>query len=245
MKKRIFFTGLALITALAGMGSLVYLSFFLFIGDTSWISIGNNSLEKLMWDAGLCLAFFLQHSLMIRHSFKRWIHKLIPEIYHKAFYSIASGCVLTGLVILWQPVPHLILTVPAWLEWCFYSLLFFTGLVILFCSRVMSGLELFGLRPLIEVITDERQPRSSSDNLVIKGPYRWIRHPLYMSFLIIAWATPRITPDRLLFNILWTLWVYFATHLEEKDLIACFGESYREYRQKVPMIVPRSIRPRM
>ena len=244
MKKHFIITCVVLTTALFGVGSLIFLSFFLFAGEKAWISTGMSNMEKLLWDTFLCFAFFVQHSLMIRRSFKQRLEAWIPELYQKSFYSIVSGCVLIILIILWQPVPKDIITVPDWISWCFKGLLFFTGLIILFCSRVLSGMEVLGVRSLIHVMSNEKAScESPQDHLIVKGPYRWIRHPLYLSFLIIAWATPRITASRLLFNVLWTLWVCFAIRLEEKDLIACFGDSYREYQKKVPMIVPTSIRP--
>ena len=70
-----------------------------------------------------------------------------------------------------------------------------------------------------------------------------MRHPLYLFSLIIIWSGPVFTLDRLLHNGLWTLWVVVGATLEERDLVACFGNAYRSYQRSVPMLLPRSIGP--
>ncbi|HEX7503629.1 MAG TPA: isoprenylcysteine carboxylmethyltransferase family protein, partial [Syntrophales bacterium] len=75
-------------------------------------------------------------------------------------------------------------------------------------------------------------------NFVLRGPYRWVRHPLYFFTLVLIWSVPDVSIDRLLFNVLWTLWIVLGACLEEKDLIVEFGETYRRYRKNVPMLFP-------
>jgi len=72
----------------------------------------------------------------------------------------------------------------------------------------------------------------------IKGPYQWVRHPLYLFVLVMIWSCPNLTKDRLLFNILWSGWIFIGTILEERDLVEQFGDAYREYQKKVPMLLP-------
>jgi protein-S-isoprenylcysteine O-methyltransferase Ste14 len=75
-------------------------------------------------------------------------------------------------------------------------------------------------------------------SLAARGAYQWVRHPLYFFIIIMIWSFPVLTSDRLLFNIIWTIWIVIGTILEERDLIAEFGYGYREYQKKVPMIIP-------
>jgi protein-S-isoprenylcysteine O-methyltransferase Ste14 len=77
--------------------------------------------------------------------------------------------------------------------------------------------------------------------LTAKGPYRWVRHPLYFFMLLMIWSSPNLTMDRLLFNILWTVWIVIGTTLEERDLVYDFGQPYRDYQVQVPMIVPYKV----
>jgi protein-S-isoprenylcysteine O-methyltransferase Ste14 len=79
--------------------------------------------------------------------------------------------------------------------------------------------------------------------LTISGPYRFVRHPLYFFVLLMIWSNPYLTLDRLLFNVLWTTWICLGAFLEERDLVADFGEAYGEYKRKVPMLLPWRIHP--
>jgi methanethiol S-methyltransferase len=73
---------------------------------------------------------------------------------------------------------------------------------------------------------------------VAEGAYRVVRHPLYLFMLVLIWSTPRFSTDQLLFNLLWTLWIVVGTKLEERDLVAEFGDTYRHYQRSVPMLIP-------
>jgi protein-S-isoprenylcysteine O-methyltransferase Ste14 len=79
-----------------------------------------------------------------------------------------------------------------------------------------------------------RKPRSVA--FTVRGPYQWVRHPLYLFMLVMIWSCPNLTTDRLLFNILWSVWIFFGTILEERDLVEQFGGAYRDYQLKVPML---------
>ena len=83
-----------------------------------------------------------------------------------------------------------------------------------------------------------RGEESREPCFVVRGPYRWVRHPLYTCALVLIWAHPQVTLDRLLFAVLWTAWIVVGTRLEERDLVAHFGEPYRRYQREVPMLLP-------
>ena len=74
--------------------------------------------------------------------------------------------------------------------------------------------------------------------LAVRGAYRWVRHPLYTSALLLIWSQPDLTYDRILFNVTWTLWMIVGTVLEERDLLANFGDAYAAYKRNVPMLIP-------
>ncbi len=104
----------------------------------------------------------------------------------------------------------------------------------------LRSVDMFGLDPVLKHI---RPAPIQETPFTIRGPYRWVRHPLYLFMLVLFWSCPELTMDRLLFNMAWTLCVVAATILEERDLTDDFGDAYRDYQTKVPMLLPRKLRP--
>ena len=73
---------------------------------------------------------------------------------------------------------------------------------------------------------------------VVRGPYLWVRHPLYSCILVMLWTNPDVTADRLLLSVMWTVWIWAGAAMEERDLVAEFGDDYRAYQRQVPMLIP-------
>jgi methanethiol S-methyltransferase len=107
--------------------------------------------------------------------------------------------------------------------------------------RSLGSFNMFGAVPIVRLLKGAEAPEPMA--LVIRGFYRWVRHPLYFSCLMAIWAATDITADRLLYNIMWTGWIIIGTMLEERDLVATFGTSYQAYQAKVPMLIPWHIGP--
>ena len=235
-QSRIFPILLIFFSAAFGGGSLLLLLVFLYVGSFGWVDLELKTSSLLIWDAGLCLIFSLQHSGMIRQSFrKRLLTIFIPAPYHKACFSIVSGVTVTGLILFWQKSP---LTV-----WHFtgygYPLTRFLFLMsilgFLWGGLTLRSFDALGIKPVLGGVFDEKR---SAMHLVIRGPYRWTRHPLYFFTLVMMWSCPHLTADRLLFNLFLTAWIVFGAAMEERDLVAEFGDAYRAYQQKVPMLIP-------
>ena len=195
-----------------------------------------------LWlNASLSLVFFAQHSGMIRGPFRRWMARFVRTDYHNALYTIASGFILLTLVIFWQRSPHTWVAlhgIPRLLVHAVF-LLSFTGFN--WGARALGPFDMFGASPILRRLRGEDPPPPMP--FKVRGPYRWVRHPLYFFCLLMIWSCPELTPDRLLYNVLWSGWIIVGTLLEERDLVASFGKAYRNYQSSVPMLVPRRIRP--
>jgi len=219
---------------LIGGGSIVLLLFFPVIGP-AFPSLTSN--QRLFLDAILCLLFFIQHSGMIRRGFKRWASEVIPSHFYPAVYDIASGVVLVILVVFWQRADDILfaLTGPArWLT-TVLSVLAVAGFFWGARSLGKGGFDPLGLSPIRSRL---RRTGPESQGLAIRGPYRYVRHPLYFFVLVAFWSAPRLTTDVLLSNVLFTIWIVVATRWEERDLVAQFGDAYRRYQSTVPMLLP-------
>lgn len=193
---------------------------------------------KLCWDAFLLLLFFFQHSGMVRRTFRARVARFIPPWSYPAVYCIASSIFLATAVVFWQPTDrHLLVLEGKTLQIVNGIALSAVGLFF-WGAIALRGFDPFGLSPIRAHLREKEEPRPA---FAVNGPYRWVRHPLYFSILLLVWSSPDLTLDRLLANVLWTGWIYIATRWEERDLESDFGDSYRQYRKRVPMLIPLGI----
>ncbi len=222
-------------TLAIGGGSLLLFTWFLLFGTPWPIDIMPTDPARLAWDSLLCLVFFVQHSGMVRRSAKERMAKYVPGIYHPALYSITSGLALFALILLWQPTNQFVFHLQGLGRWLSGCLAVGAVAGFIWGTRVLGEFDPFGTLPLKAALGSARP---SPLPFVARGPYRYVRHPLYLFSLLLTWSAPRLSTDQLLFNVLWTIWIIVGTRLEERDLLRDFGEAYREYQLSVPMLLP-------
>jgi protein-S-isoprenylcysteine O-methyltransferase Ste14 len=181
------------------------------------------------------MLFFIQHSGMVRATFRNWLSSTVPRHYYPATYSIASGIVLTMMVLLWQTSQTVLFRIQGPLETLprAISLLAIAGFI--WGVRALRTFDAFGRIPIVVHL---RGKQLRPPDFVLRGPYLWVRHPLYFFMLVLLWSAPNVTSDRLLLNVLWTFWIVLGSYLEEKDIVTEFGERYRDYQKTVPMLLP-------
>ena len=232
-----------------GYGVAVYGLFFavfnyaiLFIGnilvEPSLDSIGHSNLvEALLIDVGLLTAFALQHSIMARPAFKRLWTRIIPPQIERSTYVLASTMLLAAIVYFWQPLGGVIWVISNPLAVGGIYGLFAIGWAILFlASFQLNHFDLFGLRQVW--LYFRGKPYTP---LSFKTPwlYRYVRHPLYVGLMLGLWAAPTMTVAHLVFALLCTGYIFVGVRLEEKDLEVALPE-YRQYKQQVPMFMPKA-----
>ncbi len=191
----------------------------------------------LLIDGLLLAVFAVQHSVMARPAFKRWLTRLVPQAAERSTYVMASNLALILLFWQWQPIEGTIwnVTHPAGTA-VLYSLFGLGWLTVFVATCLISHFDLFGMRQVWFYLRgEEYRPVPFS----MPGPYRFVRHPLYVGWLLAFWATPTMTIAHLVFAIGTTAYILVAIQLEERDLLAAHGESYAAYRRSVPMLVPR------
>jgi protein-S-isoprenylcysteine O-methyltransferase Ste14 len=225
---------------LLGVGAMLLFVWFLFAGPLHWVDLNLGETATLALDTALCLLFFVQHSVMIRRSFRQGMAPILPEPYHAALFAAVSALALLALIVLWQPSSHTVAASQGLARWLLRGvyLLAIAGLAWGVVS--LGSFDPFGIRDVRHHLRGT-QPRPLP--IAARGPYRWVRHPLYLFVLVMIWSGPDLTADRLLFNVLFTGWTIVGTWLEERDLVAEYGETYRDYQRRVPMLLPRGLRP--
>jgi protein-S-isoprenylcysteine O-methyltransferase Ste14 len=220
---------------LVGGGALVAFGVFLFVGPLKIVAFGIGDKGALLVDTGLSLLFFIQHSGMIRKSSRRRVIRLLPEAYFSALYAIASGLVLMVVVLLWQKTDTVVAEADGMPYWALRLLFLVAVGGFYWGSSTLGSFDPFGGRAIIKHL---RSAKPKPMPFTVKGPYRWVRHPLYFFTLLMIWTSPYLTADRLLFNVLWTAWLVVGSILEERDLVETFGDEYRQYQSEVPMLIP-------
>ncbi len=220
------------LSVILGAGSIVLLAAR---NGIRVVRTGGTGPAVLLWDAALSLAFFLQHSGMVRRPFRARLARVVPPRYHPAIYSIASGAVLTLVVLLWQRSETTLCALTGVPRLMSPALTALALVLFVWSARALKGFDPLGLGPIRAHLRGEPERPA---RFVVRGPYRWVRHPLYSCVILLIWSSPTLTADRLLFDLLWTGWICAGTVWEERDLVAQFGEAYRAYQRKVPMLVP-------
>lgn len=192
--------------------------------------------EAVAIDLLLVLLFALQHSVMARPAFKRQWTRLVPESAERSTYVLAT-CIAMGLMFwFWQPLGGIVWDMhgPV-LRATMWALFGIGWLLVLVATFLINHFDLFGLR---QVWLQFRGQPYTPLHFATPGPYRIVRHPLYVGWLLVFWAAPTMTAAHLLFAASLTLYILIAIRFEERDLVA-FHPDYAEYRRRVPMLIPR------
>jgi methanethiol S-methyltransferase len=186
-------------------------------------------------DLGLLALFALQHSVMARPAFKRWWTRFVPEPVERSTYVLFSSVALAVLFLYWQPLGGMVwnLSSPVGVA-TMYSLFAAGWLLLLYVTFLIDHFDLFGLRQVWFALRNQPRPAVP---FVTPWLYRQVRHPLYIGWLMIFWATPVMTVTHLVFAGMCTAYILIAIRFEERDLIAAHPE-YADYKSRVPMLLP-------
>jgi protein-S-isoprenylcysteine O-methyltransferase Ste14 len=188
-------------------------------------------------DLALLSLFAVQHSGMARPAFKRWWTRFVPAPIERSTFVLASSLVLILLFWQWRPLPQLIWNVDDGIARAvLYGLSALGWLLVLTGTFLINHFDLFGLR---QVWFYARKRQAIDEPFVTRAFYRIVRHPLMLGFLIAFWATPTMSAGHLLFALVTTGYILVAVKfLEERDLVAQYGDTYRDYQRRVPMLLP-------
>jgi protein-S-isoprenylcysteine O-methyltransferase Ste14 len=193
-------------------------------------------LQALLTDIGLLSLFAVQHSVMARPFFKDWLTRFVPQPAERSTYVLASSIALIVMFAFWQPLGGTVWSVTdATARGALWGAFAFGWLLVLVSTFLINHFDLFGLR---QVWLELRGKPYTHLKFGTPGPYKLVRHPLYVGWLFAFWATPTMTVTHLMFALITTAYILVAIQLEERDLVDALGDDYRKYRARTPMLIP-------
>jgi protein-S-isoprenylcysteine O-methyltransferase Ste14 len=190
----------------------------------------------LLVDLVLLSIFALQHSIMARQGFKRWWTRIVPEAVERSTYVLFASLSLALLCWQWEPMPAIVWQIGNPLIATAVIVLSFVGwFIVLTSTFLINHFELFGLQQVTNNFAD--RPMAP---VRFRTPlyYKFVRHPIYLGFIIAFWAAPVMSIGHLLFAAATTAYIFIGIALEERDLVTIFGDQYRHYRKEVAMLIP-------
>ncbi len=192
--------------------------------------------EAIVVDLLLMSLFAVQHSVMARKGFKQWWTRFVPKAIERSTYVLLASLVLLLLFWQWRPLPAVVWQVEDMQLAMIVTAVSHIGWVIVFASTfLINHFELFGLHQVANNLAGRPMP---APRFRVPLLYRVVRHPLYLGFIIAFWAAPVMTVGHLMFAVVTTAYILVAIQLEERDLVAQFGDDYRRYRKRVSMLLP-------
>jgi protein-S-isoprenylcysteine O-methyltransferase Ste14 len=238
MFKRSLFFVYGVLVYLFFLGTFAYAAAFVggFAPTSLDAAASTPTARALVVDLALLAAFALQHSIMARRWFKgRWT-RIVPCTIERSTYVLCATCALALLCWQWRPLGWTVwaLEAPAARTalWAIFALGWLQVLVMTF---LINHFDLFGLRQVWLAFRGRPYTRVP---FATPAPYRFVRHPLYLGFLLAFWAAPTMTMAHLVFAVMTTAYILVAIQFEERDLTHEHGMAYVEYLREVPMLVP-------
>ena len=181
--------------------------------------------------------FAVQHSVMARPAFKRGWTKIVPKPVERSTFVLFASAVLALLCWQWRPITAVVWDVADPVGVATLWIVFALGWgILLLATFLINHFELFGLAQVWRFF---RGVEVAPAKFRTPGLYRWVRHPIYLGFLLAFWAAPHMTVGHLLFALATTGYILIGIWFEERDLVVEFGEQYRRYRASVGMLVPK------
>ena len=192
-------------------------------------------MEALLINSLLLGLFAVQHSVMARAGFKNWWTKFVPKSVERSTYVLVASLLLFLMYWQWRPMTDSIWNLEGTASMVMTVIFGIGWVVVLVSTFIINHFDLFGLRQVyMNLKSKELTPLDFKTSLF----YKYVRHPIMSGFIIAFWATPQMSMGHLFFAIMTTGYILVGIYFEEKDLVSFYGDTYKDYKNQVSMLIP-------
>lgn len=185
---------------------------------------GGSVLPAVLFNIALFTIFALHHSVMARSGAKAWITRIVPRDLERSLYVWIASLLFLAVCWLWRPLPGMMWTAAGPLSWVL-RLVQGVGVWLTIRAAGMIGVfELAGVRQ-----AHHQRPVEFKAT----GPFGLVRHPIYLGWILLVFASTPMTASQLLFAVVSSAYLLAAIPWEEASLVEAFGEKYRSYQATV------------
>jgi protein-S-isoprenylcysteine O-methyltransferase Ste14 len=179
-------------------------------------------------DSALFTTFALHHSIFARTGLKAAVARVLPATLERSAYVWVASLLFIGVCALWQPIAGVAWRLVGLWRVAGFALQLAAGVVTLVAARQLGMLRLAGIQQVITA-SDPDAAATLDDS----GLYGFVRHPIYLAWLVLVWAAPDMTDTRVAFAALSSAYLVIAVPFEEQDLCRLFGSAYTDYSRRV------------
>jgi protein-S-isoprenylcysteine O-methyltransferase Ste14 len=214
--------------------AVLCLSLMWFLQFDTWLrpaAPGEGGVAGIIVDLSLVLLFAVPHSVLLLPRVRRWMASRIPGQLNSCVFCMVSCLSLWAMMLAWQPIAGT----------CWHlgggalaSVMLLAGLswLLLGYSMHLSGFGWqTGLTPFLAWMRGVPDPPRRFER---RSLHRWLRHPIYVSFLLVCWLVPVMTWDRLVLAVGFTGYIYAGSWAKDRRLLGFIGAEYRRYMAEVP-----------
>ncbi|MDB9741710.1 isoprenylcysteine carboxylmethyltransferase family protein [Akkermansiaceae bacterium] len=215
-------------------------AFLLYLGAWDFLPLHINSREvtattfySIIVNLCIMLLFGLHHSLAARPRFKQFLAKLIPMSVERSIYVGISGLFMFVICLFWQPLAGNVWSTDNTGAFVIFKAIHLTGwLVLVIATFELDHSHLMGLQQSLKL--------KSAEQGILKERflYRIVRHPIQTGLLIVLWSTSQMSNTQFMLATSLTVYIFIGLYFEEKALVAQFGDAYKNYKKRVPSVIP-------
>ena len=224
-------------SAVAWTGAVLFVAallYFLFSYSVTFAEIATGSVvvAPIAVNVALFSAFALHHSIFARDPVRAAVRAVVAPQLERSVYVWVASLMLIGVCYFWRPVPGVVWQVAAPWRWGLVGVQMVGAWLTVRSAAVIDVFDLAGVGQ-VKAQSQPPDPGSSASEFKTIGPYGWVRHPIYLGWILVVFAVGTMTTTRLVFAAISTVYILIAIPLEERT-IRSHSPAYEEYIRKVP-----------